>query len=99
VTGRHIQNRSPYLDVTSPTTSKLGLIMCLTITAERNYCMAKCTIGGAYISAKMTFEEIMMKLDHSITSLAEKMLPEMKGFVGNSGQLFVKLYKVLYGYI
>ena len=58
--------------------------------------MAKCDIRGAYLNATITGEEVLMKLDHGVISLVKIVLLGLKSFVDNSGQLIVKLDKVLY---
>ena len=42
---------------------------------------------------------MLIKLDHNITSLVKRVYLGLKNFVDNSGQLIVKLDKVLYGIV
>ena len=92
------QDKSLYPDNTSPTVAMKSLLMCLMIAAKEKRKIMKIDIGGAYLNAEMTGQDVIMELDSTLTNIACKYLPELIPYEEN-GKLLVKLDRALYGCI
>jgi hypothetical protein len=71
-------------------------MMTLLIAAKENRNAMKIDIGGAYLNAEMTGEEVLMELDRTLSNIVKRILPEVEQFVEN-GKLVVRLDRALYG--
>eukprot|EP00392_Amoebophrya_sp_AT5.2_P019736 g20709.t1 len=76
-----------------------SILMCLTIAAKRGQKASTVDIGGAYLNADMTGEEVLMELEPILTKMLTKIAPEVVPFVDDRGRLLVRLDKALYGCI
>jgi hypothetical protein len=91
-----MQDRALYPDNSSPTVAMQSLMMTLLIAATENRNAMKIDIGGAYLNAEMTGEEVLMELDRTLSNIVKRILPEVEQFVEN-GKLVVRLDRALYG--
>lgn len=91
------QDRSLYPDTSSPTAMMQSIFMCLVIAAVGRRKAATMDIGGAYLNAVMTGEEVIMELDKMLTSILAKVAPEVKPYVDEKGRLLCKLDRAVYG--
>ena len=73
--------------------------MALAIAAAKRHKAAVIDIGGAYLNAEMTGEEVLMELDQVLTRFVMKACPECIPYVDHKGKMVVKLDKALYGLI
>ena len=90
------QDRELYPDTSSPAVGLPSVKMCLVQAAKEGRKAAKVDIGGAYLNAKMTGEEVHMELAQDLTNIVTKILPETRKFA-TDGKLVVRLDKALYG--
>ena len=74
-----------------------SILMCLTIAAKRGQKASTVEIGGAYLNADMTGEEVLMELEPMLTKMLMNIAPEIVPFVDDRGRLLVRLDKALYG--
>lgn len=91
------QDRELYPDVSSPTVALQSVMMLLTICANKNQKVASIDIGGAYLNAEMTGEEVIMELDPLLVKIALQVDPSLKPYVDSRGKLVVVLDRALYG--
>ena len=92
------QDRALYPDNSSHTVTMQSLLMTLLIAAKEGRKAMKIDIGGAYLNAEMTGEEVIMEVDKMLTRMVQRYLPETEPYVEN-GKLLVRLDKALYGCI
>ena len=90
------QDRALYPDNSSPTVAMQSLLMVLLIAAKEGRKAMKIDIGGAYLNAEMTGEEVIMEVDKMLTNIIKRYLPEIEPYV-EDGKLLVRLDKALYG--
>ena len=90
------QDRALYPDNSSPTVAMQSLMMVLLIAAKEGRKAMKIDIGGAYLNAEMTGEEVIMEVDKMLTSIVKRHLPDIEPYV-EDGKLLVRLDKALYG--
>ena len=93
------QDRKLYDDISSPTAMMQSILMCLTIAAKRGQKASTADIGGAYLNAEMTGEEVLMEPNPILTAMLMKIASEVVPFVDDRGRLLVRLDKALYGCI
>ena len=100
VAGGHMQDRTIYEDISSPTVSTSSAFMIAAIAASESREVATVDIKGAYLNAKMKGHEILMKLDPTLSKFLVEMYPDKyTGMTDDRGNLTVKLKKALYGCI
>jgi hypothetical protein len=98
--GGHMQDRSLYDDVSSPTVSTTSVFMIAAIASSEKRKVATVDIGGAYLNAPMKDSEVLMKLDPTLSTYMTELYPnEYKDKVDVRGTITVKLEKALYGCI
>lgn len=91
------QDLKPKIETASPTVAMDSVMMCLSIAAKERRQVATADIGGAYLNAEMTGEEVLMELEPTLTEVVNTFLPSVKPFVDQHGKLVVRLDKALYG--
>eukprot|EP00392_Amoebophrya_sp_AT5.2_P019502 g20358.t1 len=92
------QDKTLYPDNSSPTAAMQSILMMLTVAAKEKRKIAAIDIGGAYLNAEMTGEEVVMELEPFLTKLLSQVAPEVVPFVDEStGKLYFRLDKALYG--
>ena len=97
VAGGHMQDRSLYDDVSSPTVSTTEAFIVASIAASEGRAVATLDIGGAYLNADITEQEVLMKLDPIVAAILVKLRPDYESFMQPDGTIVVKLDKALYG--
>jgi hypothetical protein len=100
VAGGHMQDRSLYDDVSSPTVATTSVFIIAAIASSEKRKVATVDIGGAYLNAPMKDSEVLMKLDPTLSAYMTDLYPEeYKKYVDQNGTITVKLEKALYGCI
>ena len=97
VAGGHMQDRSLYDDVSSPTVSTTEAFIVASIAASEGRAVATLDIDGAYLNADITEQEVLMKLDPIVAAILVKLRPDYESFMQPDGTIVVKLDKALYG--
>ncbi len=97
VAGGHMQDKSIYDDVSSPTVSTAATFLVAAIAAQEHRHVATLDIGGAYLNASMKENEVLMRLDPKLAMILTKIRPDYKPFLDADGTLVVQLDKALYG--
>ena len=101
VAGGHMQDRSVYEDISSPTVSWTSVCMLLNIAAyeERIVCTADFT--GAYLNASMRKDgvRVRVRLNQLQSALLVSLDPTYGEFVCQDGTIVVELEKAMYGCI
>ena len=93
------QDRAMYPDISSPTAALSSLFMALTIAANKKQKTAVIDIGGAYLNADMTGEEVDIILGQIEAEIAVQIDPTLKRYLTPDGRLICRLDKALYGCI
>ena len=91
------QDKTLYDNISSPTVALQSVMMCLCIAAREGRKIAAIDIGGAYLNAEMTGEEVYMELEPMLARLLAKECPEVKPYLDERGKLICKLDRALYG--
>ena len=105
VAGGHRQIHSMYDpdDIASPTAATTSVFMVSHIAAAERRKVMTCDITAAYLNADLPNdpdgEPIVMYLDPILAQLLCREKPEYKSYIDDSGRLYVKLNKALYGCI
>ena len=97
VAGGHMQDKSIYDDVSSPTVSTAATFLVAAIAAQEDRHVATLDIGGAYLNASMKEHEVLMRLDPKLAMILTKIRPDCKPFLDADGTIVVQLDKALYG--
>lgn len=96
VAGGHMQDRSIYEDVSSPTATLQSVLTISVIAAKQSRFVVTADIGGAYLNANME-KDVYMRLEKKIAEIMVQDMPEYKQFLCADGSILVKLKKALYG--
>ena len=97
VAGGHQQDRESYGDISSPTVATSAAFMIASIAALERRHVVTVDIAGAYLNADMTGQEVLMKLDRTMSAILVKIRPDYKPFLTEEGTMIVRLNKALYG--
>ena len=97
VAGGHMQDRTLYDDVTSPTVATPAVFIAIAIAAREKRKVATVDIGGAYLNAEMGHHNVYMYLDPLLATLLSQIDAKYEQFVNDDGTIIVKLNKALYG--
>jgi len=98
VAGGHMQDRSLYEDLSSPTVATSAVFMVAAIAAHENRKAVTLDIGGAYLNASMGEHEVHMRLEPLMASILARIVPEKYSkYICDDGSLIVRLNKALYG--
>jgi hypothetical protein len=93
-----MQDKALYPDNSSPTAMMQSVMMCLAVAAKERRKAAAIDIGGAYLNAERTGEEVIMELEPGLTAILKAVAPEVAPFVDEgTGKLLVRLDRALYG--
>ena len=93
------QDRKLHEDVSSPTVKLESVMIMLSVAAANGGFLIAVDIGGAYLNADMSGEDIYMEIDPFLTKFVRQIDPSVTPFVDQKGRLTVKLDKALYGCI
>ena len=97
VAGGNFQIRDPNDPNSSPTASTASIFALATLAAAEGRSVATMDIGGAYLNADMSGDNVYMKLDSRIAAINTIIDPAFKRFVRPDGTALVKVLKALYG--
>ena len=97
VAGGHQQNKSEYKDLSSPTVATSAAFMIASLAARESRNVVCVDIAGAYLNAEMSGQEVLMRLDRTMSAILVKIKPEYESFLCNDGTMIVRLDKALYG--
>ena len=97
VAGGHQQDKTAYGDISSPTVATSSAFMIASLAALEKRHVVTVDIAGAYLNADMTGDEVLMKLDSTMTAILIKIRPEYKQYLTEQGTMVVRLDKALYG--
>lgn len=97
VAGGHMQDKADYDDVSSPTVSTSAAFMIAAIAAGEGRSVATVDIAGAYLNASMSGEEVLMRLDKTMSDILIKIRPDYAQYLTRNGTMIVRLDKALYG--
>ena len=97
VAGGHMQDKSIYEDLSSPTVTTPAVFMTVAIAHFEKRIVHTVDIVGAYLNAKMSENDVFMELDAYLSSLLVELFPTYEEFMDTNGKVYVKLDKALYG--
>jgi len=97
VAGGHMQDKSLYDDISSPTVATTAVFMIAAIAAKEGRTVATLDIKAAYLNADMVGRKVYMKLDPVMASILSKLAPQYIPYLLPDGSLIVVLDKALYG--
>jgi len=97
VAGGHMQDRSLYEDLSSPTVSTTSMFIVAAIAARERCEVSTMDIGGAYLNASIGQHEVYMRLDPLFASLLDCIVSKYGEFINEDGIIIVRLNKALYG--
>lgn len=81
----------------SPTVSTTNLFIMLCVAVREGRLGSTHDIGAAFLNAKMSGENVFVKLDRIMTKMLCMIKPEYSAFVNEKGEMIAKLDKALYG--
>jgi hypothetical protein len=95
-----MQDRTIYIDYSSPTAKTRSVMACLKLAADRGWDLLKVDVGGTFLCASIDDnEEVFRQLDKNLASMAKEWMPDLKGFIREEGRLIVGNDKAIYGLI
>jgi hypothetical protein len=98
VAGGHMQDRSLFDDISSPTVSTSAAFMVGAIAAHENRHVVTMDIGGAFLNAVLPDDcEIFVRLGAVESAYLRTITPNYEEFICPDGTIVVKLQKALYG--
>jgi len=97
VAGGHQQDKSEYDDISSPTVATSAAFIIASLAAREARSVVCVDIAGAYLNAEMSGQEVLMRLDRTMSAILVKIKPEYKKFLCDDGTMVVRLDKALYG--
>ena len=98
VAGGHMQDKSLYEDLSSPTASLSSVFILCAVAAHEKRKVASLDVTGAYLNADMqTGIKVHMILSRQITDILLEIDSAYREFVDERGELLVQLDKALYG--
>jgi hypothetical protein len=82
VANGRMQDRSIYMNYSSPTVKTSSVMACLKLAATRGWRFMKVDMGGAFLCAEIDDkEEVFMLLDRDIANLVMKWMPSLKNYI------------------
>ena len=69
----------------------------LALAAKENRYASTIDIGGAYLNAEMTGEEVIIQLDPTLITISFQLCRELQPYQDERGKLLLRLDKALYG--
>ena len=98
VAGGHMQDKTLYEDLSSPTAALMTVLLVCAIAAFEKRKTATVDIGGAYLNADMMTGIIVhMMLDKRMSDMLVQIDESYKRYLTHKGELCVRLDKALYG--
>lgn len=100
VAGGHMQDRSLYDDLSSPTAATSSVFAVAAIAAAEGREVMTIDVPGAFLHADMppvNGERIQMRLDPLLSRILTELDAEYTEFIQPDGSIIVELHKALYG--
>jgi hypothetical protein len=98
VAGGHMQDKTLYDDLSSPTAALMSVLIVCAIAALEKRKTATVDIGGAYLNADMMTGIIVhMMLDRRMSAMLVEIDESYRKYLTHKGELCVRLDKALYG--
>jgi len=100
VAGGHLQDKSLYEDLSSPTAHLQSVFTVAALAAMEGRVVVTCDIGSAYLNAPMdpSHEPVFMRIDAELAKVLVAMYPDkFKDYLNYDGSVVVQLDKALYG--
>jgi len=98
VAGGHMQDKSLYDDLSSPTVNLASVFMVACVAARNGDHVMAIDVTGAYLNAKVK-DEVHMRLNKPIADLLLKLDNKYKEYRNDDGSMVVKLNRALYGLV
>ena len=98
VAGGHLQDRSEYADLSSPTACKTALFSVAAIAAKEGRHVVTADIGMAYLNAPLKGDiKPLMRIPRNLAEVLCELDKEYILYVNEDGSIIVQLDKALYG--
>jgi len=95
-----MQDRSIYIDYSSPTAKTRSVMTLLKLAAVKGWDLLKVDVGGAFLCASIDeTEEVYMIIDETLTEMAGELMPEVTEYIREDGKSVVRVDKAMYGLI
>jgi hypothetical protein len=98
VAGGHMQDKSLYDDLSSPTVNLASVFMVACIAARNGEHVMAVDVTGAYLNAKVK-DEVHMRLNKPIADLLVRLDSKYEEYRNDDGSMVVKLNRALYGLV
>jgi hypothetical protein len=98
VAGGHMQDKSLYDDLSSPTVNLASVFMVACIAARNGEHVMAVDVTGAYLNAKVK-DEVHMRLNKPIADLLVRLDSKYEEYRNDDGSRVVKLNRALYGLV
>lgn len=99
VAGGHMQDRSLWPDLSSPTACTTAIFATAALAAKERRHVVTLDIGSAYLNADMEGRKVYMRLDKYCTDAYLELCPHARAYSNDDGTMVVILRKALYGCI
>jgi len=96
VAGGHMQDKSIYENLSSPTVATQSVLMIASIAVSENRKVITADIVGAYLHATMKVR-IIMVIDKYLSEILSIMFPYYKQYLTHDSKIYVILLQALYG--
>ena len=100
VAGGHLQDKSLYEDLSSPTAHLQSVFTVAALAAMEGRIAVTCDIGSAYLNAPMdpSHDPVFMRIDAELARVLAAMYPDkFTDYLNGDGSVVVQLDKALYG--
>jgi hypothetical protein len=97
VAGGHMQDKSLYDDISSPTVQLSSVFILAGLAAKEKRSVTTIDIGGAYLNAHIKSHKIIMVLDKVMSSILSELDHSYQDYLREDGTMFVRLDRALYG--
>ena len=98
VAGGHMQDKSLYDDLSSPTVNLASVFMVACVAARDGEYVMAVDVTGAYLNAKVK-DEVLMRLNKPIADLLVRLDSKYEEYRNDDGSMVVKLNRALYGLV
>lgn len=99
VGGGHMQDRSIYDNISSPTCDLMSVFMVFCMAAAEKRIIVTADIPTAYLNADMGDTDLYMRIPKELASMLVEKYTSMERHLHKDGCLYVKLKKAIYGCI
>jgi hypothetical protein len=95
-----LQKKADYAELSSQTVNTESVVILLAGAAAENRALAVIDVKGAYLNADMVTpggRQTIVKIERDMANMFVKMKPELAEFVDDTGRLYMRVDKALYG--